>query len=240
MIDDREERFPKHDVGLINKLCTRRFGIGADGLILLQNDPETNFRMVYFNADGRESTMCGNGGRCIVAFAKQLGVIKSEASFMAIDGLHEAIVEDETVSLGMIDVSTVESALSLPFVNTGSPHLVKEVNNVEELNVAVEGKTLREKHSQEGANVNFVTKAGDTLKVRTYERGVEAETYSCGTGVTAVALAMNKDLAHGKYHVPIQTLGGDLAVKFESTPNGFKNIQLVGPATFVYQGSFSC
>ncbi len=240
MIDDREEWFPKENTELIERLCSRRFGIGADGLILLQNHDSSDFRMIYFNADGKESSMCGNGGRCIVAFAKQLGVISHTASFMAIDGLHEASINDHVVALGMIDVAGVKSALDLPFVNTGSPHLVKEVNDVDTLNVETEGKALRQKHSLEGSNVNFVTRVGNAFKVRTYERGVEAETFSCGTGVTAVALALNKDASAGSYDVSIKTLGGDLSIRFEKDKNGFKNIQLVGPTKCVYQGLYVC
>ena len=192
MLDNRTGTFPKEDTTLVNKLCDRRFGIGADGLILLEKSDTVDFTMVYYNADGNESSMCGNGGRCLVAFAKQLKVIKHKATFTAIDGLHHATIKDGVVSLQMIDVTRIESYKSHTFLNTGSPHHIEFVANVDAIDIQKSGKEIRygAPYYDEGTNVNFVEVIdSSTLKVRTYERGVEDETLSCGTGVTAAAIA---------------------------------------------------
>lgn len=242
MIDNRANQFPADDVALINKLCDRKFGIGADGLILLENDTESDFRMVYFNADGNQSTMCGNGGRCTVMFAKQMKVIEDETTFIAIDGLHYATIEDDVVNLQMIDVPTVEEHDSYSFLNTGSPHHVQLVTDLANYDVFTSGRQIRRgaPYFEEGANVNFVEKlATDKFAVRTYERGVEDETLSCGTGVTAVALAMyNNGQATGN-NVTLQTPGGDLGVSFEKSSKGYNHIFLKGKATFVFKGEIS-
>jgi diaminopimelate epimerase len=228
----------------ISFLCNRRFGIGADGLILLELEPGLDFKMVYFNSDGNQSSMCGNGGRCLVAFAKQLKVITDKARFLAIDGLHEATISEEgLVSLKMQDVKTMEVGEAYFYLNTGSPHFVKMVNGLESLDVVAEGKEIRynERFKEEGTNVNFIEKSGEELFVRTYERGVEDETYSCGTGVTAAALvAAVKGLANGKNNCLIHTKGGNLEVTFEKVlEHTFYNIWLKGPAEFVFNGSIS-
>jgi len=228
----------------IRFLCNRRFGIGADGLILLELEPGLDFKMVYYNSDGNQSSMCGNGGRCLVAFAKQLKVIDDKARFIAIDGLHEATISEEGwVSLKMQDVKTMEVGEGYFYLNTGSPHYVKLVSGVEALDVVAEGKGIRynERFNEEGTNVNFIEKSGEELFVRTYERGVEDETYSCGTGVTAAALvAAVKGLANSKNNCLIHTKGGHLEVTFEKVlENTFYNIWLKGPAEFVFNGSIS-
>lgn len=221
-------------------LCHRSFGIGADGLILLELEPGVDFKMVYFNSDGRESSMCGNGGRCITAFAKHLGLIDKEAKFLAIDGLHEARISNGIVSLKMNDVRQVEAGDDYYYLNTGSPHYVQFVEDVQHMNVFEEGRKIRynERFSEEGTNVNFIEKQDDALFVRTYERGVENETLSCGTGVTASALvAALRGLSTEKNSCRIRTLGGDLNVKFEKVlENNFYNIWLEGPATLVFKG----
>lgn len=220
-------------------LCDRRFGIGADGLMLLELEPGVDFEMVYFNNDGNESSMCGNGGRCITAFAKHLGVIGNETKFIATDGLHEAKITNEIVSLKMNDVRQVEIGEDFYFLNTGSPHYVKFVQDVENFDVVSEGKKIRynERFAAEGTNVNFIERKESELFVRTYERGVEGETYSCGTGVTAAALvAALKGVSTDKNNCRIKTLGGDLNVRYEKVlENTFYNIWLEGPARLVFK-----
>lgn len=240
MIDNRRLGFSKNDTKLIAHLCDRKFGIGADGLILLENHPSLDFKMVYFNADGQESTMCGNGGRCLVRFAEFLDIIKNSATFEAIDGLHHAQVIDETfISLQMSDVSDLRKEQGYVFANTGSPHHVQLTENLAALDVFKEGKLLRnDVYGSEGANINFVEIKNDhTFKVRTYERGVEDETLSCGTGVTAVALAMYSTCKTTSQEVTLETPGGDLKVSFEPQDNGYKNIWLTGPALQVFKGT---
>ena len=247
LIDDRanpgrDETFPAANQALVERLCHRRFGIGADGLILLRNDPDYDFRMVYFNADGAEGSMCGNGGRCIVRFAHDLGLFESETRFIAVDGEHVAVVCEEDIFLKMSAVSGIEERDSLTFLNTGSPHVVRFVDDLESLDVVAEGRTIRYHSAFQpgGTNVNFAQVIDDnTLFVRTYERGVEDETYSCGTGVTAVAL-----VAHQQLSMPdpvfIQTLGGNLRVSFNAHPNNqFDNIYLIGPAKRVFAGTIT-
>ncbi|QMW06117.1 diaminopimelate epimerase [Spirosoma foliorum] len=242
LIDDRNETFPASDQALVERLCDRRFGIGADGLILLRNDPQYHFRMVYFNADGAEGSMCGNGGRCIVRFAHDLGLFERETRFLAVDGEHIAFVTEETVSLKMSDVTGIDNRGGLTFLNTGSPHVVQFVDDLESLDVVKEGRAIRydARFQPGGTNVNFVQPIdGGTLFVRTYERGVEDETYSCGTGVTAVAL-----VAHQQLNMPdpvlIKTLGGNLRVSFNAkTQEQFDSIHLIGPAKRVFAGTIT-
>lgn len=242
MIDNRDNTFPNSNTQLVADLCDRKFGIGADGLILLENDDTTDFKMVYYNSDGNPSTMCGNGGRCLVAFAKHLGVISDIATFMAVDGLHHASVDGDIVSLQMQDVVEVHEKQEYQFLDTGSPHHVQLVENIEKIDVPKEGAKLRYGlYGAKGSNINFVTLEGkDSFNVRTYERGVEDETLSCGTGVTAVALAMHKTGKVAGNKVSIKTLGGDLSVHFEKNNNGYKNIHLVGPAKLVFKGEILC
>lgn len=239
MIDNRDLSFPKQNTELVKKMCDRRFGIGGDGLILLEKHPEYDFQMVYYNSDGNESTMCGNGGRCLVAFARFLEVFKEKTIFNAIDGLHEAKINQNIVKLKMIDVQEIKSIEQDYELNTGSPHYVQYVENVEQLNVYQAGYNIRNStaYQKEGINVNFVSKISENeIFVRTYERGVEDETYSCGTGVTASCLTWM--LKFNKKEVSVKTLGGNLKVYAEKTTNGFKNIWLEGPAQQVFEGIF--
>jgi diaminopimelate epimerase len=228
---------------LIEKLCHRRFGIGADGLMLLQSTQGFDFEMVYFNSDGRESSMCGNGGRCIVEYARTIGLVKEKAFFLASDGEHEAQVKPGFISLKMNNVSKVEMGASYSFLNTGSPHYVVFVNDVEHYNVLEKGKEIRynDRFKTDGTNVNFVEKKYNELFVRTYERGVEAETYSCGTGVTAAALVASlKSVSTAQDFCDIKTLGGNLKVKFHKhSDNSFTDVWLEGPATFVFKGEIA-
>lgn len=243
IIDNRDLKFNRADNELVAKLCNRRFGIGADGLMLLQSKAGYDFEMVYYNSDGNESSMCGNGGRCIVEFARILGLLKEKAHFIAIDGKHEAVVKSSFISLKMKDVNEVELNDDFSFLNTGSPHYVAFVKNINSYNVVEEGRKIRtnNRFKIEGTNVNFIEKQVDDLFVRTYERGVEGETYSCGTGVTAAALvAAIKNVSTAKNYCDIKTLGGNLKVKFtKHSDNSFTDVWLEGPATFVFKGEIT-
>jgi diaminopimelate epimerase len=243
LFDDRENLFDHTNTKLIAHLCDRRFGIGADGLMLLRNLKGYDFEMVYFNSDGNPSSMCGNGGRCISRFALDIGAVKkNEVNFMAIDGAHTAIIGPETVKLKMNDVNEIESGADFFYLSTGSPHYVKFTTNVPAMNVVSEGKKIRnsERFIKEGTNVNFVAQDNGGIFVRTYERGVEDETLSCGTGVTASALAAAlKGIASSSEKCAVHTRGGNLSVHFKRDGNHFTNVWLEGPATFVFKGEIS-
>ena len=239
MIDNRQQTFDKNDIKQIAFLCDRRFGVGADGLILIENHDTADFEMVYYNSDGSQS-FCGNGGRCAVAFAKQLGIIENKTAFEAIDGLHHAIINDDIVKLRMHDVETVEKHENHVFLDTGSPHHVQFETNIDDFDIATLGAKIRygSPYNEVGSNVNFVKKiSDDTFAVRTYERGVEAETLSCGTGVTAVALAMNYIGETEKNLIQLNVQGGKLQVSFDEENGSYKNVWLIGPATFVFKGN---
>jgi diaminopimelate epimerase len=237
MIDDRSESFPERNLGLVQKICDRKFGVGADGLILIRNKAGFDFEMIYYNADGSQS-MCGNGARCAVAFSHFLGIIQSNTTFLAIDGPHEAHIESGIVDLKMGAVSSLSNAGKDYFVNTGSPHHVRFVDDVHSYPVVEEGAKIRysDPYSPKGTNVNFVSKINeDEIFVRTYERGVENETLSCGTGVTACALVFGS--RNELRNVKIKTPGGSLSVRFSENADGsFQNIFLVGPAMQVFEG----
>lgn len=240
MIDNRNLVFYKN-TDFIARLCHRRFGIGADGLILLENadKEDEDFRMIYFNADGKEGSMCGNGGRCIVKFAQDLGIVKTTTRFRAVDGIHEAEIKGDLIALKMNDISSFEKGENFFCIDSGSPHYITFVEDTDKVDVYQRGKAIRNSPAfvKEGINVNFVEADGPTHNIRTYERGVEDETYSCGTGVTASALALF--LAQkAESPVKFETLGGNLEVSFESSPEGFTNIKLIGPAEKTFDGSF--
>jgi diaminopimelate epimerase len=228
---------------IIAKLCDRRFGIGADGLMLLQPSDTFDFEMIYMNADGKESSMCGNGGRCIVAFAQYLGIIKNNTTtFKAIDGDHHAVIEaNQTVRLGMSSVNHIERRGGAYYLNTGSPHYVVFVDEVDKVDVLQEGRKIRynDEFAEHGTNVNFVQILNESLlKVRTYERGVEAETFSCGTGVTAAAIAADLKMNCANDSFAIKTLGGDLEVSYQNMNHGefYTNITLAGATQLVFTG----
>lgn len=243
ILDNRQGNLPTLSTGQIEKLCHRRFGIGADGLMILSLREGYDFAMTYYNADGKEGSMCGNGGRCMVKFAYDLGIHRSTYRFIATDGEHEAELDlNGIVRLRMTDVSAVESNLDHYVLNTGSPHFVRFQPEVQSYDVVGEGRDIRnsKKFVQEGINVNFVEVVDDhTIFVRTYERGVEDETYSCGTGVTAAAMmAAHNDT--GFNQVDVQTRGGKLSVEFDKIDEThFRNVWLVGPAQFVFKGEVS-
>lgn len=238
IIDNRDARFtltPEQ----VKFLCDRRFGIGGDGLMLLSTREGYDFEMVYFNADGRESSMCGNGGRCLTRFAFDLGIQKDTYHFLAIDGDHEAIITEQGwVKLKMIDVDAINASHGFSILDTGSPHYVAPTSDVMKLDVYKEGREIRysKEYEARGINVNFVEDLGKKIIVRTYERGVEDETYSCGTGVTAAALVFAHN-DNGFNRIEVQTKGGELAVEFDKTgEHTFENIWLCGPAEFVFEG----
>lgn len=239
IIDNRTQFFPKDDTKLIAQLCDRKFGIGADGLMLLEDHISADFTMVYYNADGNESSMCGNGGRCLVAFAKALSIIKDRAIFEAIDGLHEAMIEGDMVHLNMQNVLDVKVTPAYTFLDTGSPHHVEMVSSVKDVDVKTAGAAIRysDLYGEVGSNINFVEQLADNhFAVRTYERGVEDETLSCGTGVTAVAIAAHKNGLTTSNSIHLDVEGGKLSVSFEKTASGYEDIFLIGPATFVFKG----
>jgi diaminopimelate epimerase len=239
MIDNRDGKYNHLSIKQIQNICNRKFGVGADGLIKLNQKNGFDFEMDYYNSDGSKS-FCGNGARCSTAFAYQLGIRAEEFIFDAIDGAHFASINDSgIVSLKMNDVSIIETIGSDFYAHTGSPHYVRFVNEIETTDVFNEGKAIRysENFYQEGVNVNFVEEKEGFYFVRTYERGVEDETLSCGTGVTACALVIaSRNGMDGQFEIPIKTLGGKLSVKATKENKKYSEVYLIGPAKFVFQG----
>src|SRR5882757_627174 len=240
IIDNREDQIPKLTTKQISRLCNRRFGAGADGLMLLGKKDGYDFEMIYYNADGNESSMCGNGGRCLVKFAYHMGIHRNRYHFLAADGKHEAEIElNGGVKLKMGNVDAVDHHTHYAVLNTGSPHYVKFTSDVNAIDVEEQGSAIRYSKNfvDEGINVNFVeTLDQDSIFVRTYERGVEAETYSCGTGVTAAALVSAHN-DNGFNRVEVKTRGGHLSVEFNKIDDQhFDNIWLCGPAELVFEG----
>ena len=222
-------------------LCDRHFGIGADGLMLLQTEPGYDFKMVYYNSDGNVSSLCGNGSRCITAFAQRLSIIKDKAHFMAADGEHHCLISGKEFALKMNDVNNIEDHKDFVFLNTGSPHVVKWVNNLNDFDVFTEGRKIRRSepfNSNGGTNVNFIEQNSNGISIRTYERGVEGETLACGTGVTAAALvAASLNKATSQTECKVKAMGGNLSVSFQKTGTSFTEIWLKGPAEFVFEGT---
>ncbi len=239
MIDNRSGEWNDLSVSAIQKLCDRRFGIGADGLIKINSISGFDFEVDYYNSDGSKS-FCGNGARCSVAFAHELGITADSVSFMAIDGGHEAVKKDGLVYLKMNNVSEIDTSQNEFVLNTGSPHFIHFTENVADFDIVAYGKQIRysDKYKQEGINVNAIHQLDEhSFEIRTYERGVEDETLSCGTGVTAAALALGaKNGIEGDFEYQVKSQGGDLSVKFTNTNSVFTNIWLIGPAVSVYKG----
>lgn len=235
MIDNQGKSFP-HDITLVSKLCNRRTGIGADGLILIEPHETLDFEMVYFNADGSQS-MCGNGSRCAVNFSKFLGIIDDKTDFLTINGAYHATISDGIVHLNMPDQEAPEQHDDHYFLNNGSPHHIIFVDNAETTTVVEKGASIRysEQYNPDGTNVNFVEIQNEhKVFVRTYERGVEDETLSCGTGITASCLASaDKGVLSP---IAVQSKGGNLEVRFQKSANTFTNIWLIGPAEQVFSG----
>jgi diaminopimelate epimerase len=241
ILDNRDKKYDGLTQKQIEFLCDRRFGVGADGLMLLNMHTDYDFEMKYYNSDGRESSMCGNGGRCLTKFASDVGLVLSDYKFIAIDGEHEATINlDGTVALKMNDVNEVQYNHGNYILNTGSPHFVTMTNDLMHLDVFKKGREIRysEDFRDEGINVNFVqlTEEPDKIIVRTYERGVEDETYSCGTGVTASALVCSHN-DNGFNRVEVQTKGGELSVEYDRIGDSYKNVWLNGPAVRVFEGA---
>lgn len=241
LLDNRDGRYSGLRKEQIAALCDRRFGIGSDGLMLLNSKEGYDFEMKYFNSDGASGSMCGNGGRCIAAFARQCGIGNDELFFVAFDGDHIARISGGEVSIGMNAVSEISRDGDAFVIDTGSPHYVLPVEDAGSMDVFVEGRKVRyaPMYEKKGINVNFVEQA-DACKliVRTYERGVEDETYSCGTGVTASAIAF-AGIDDGSYRFKIETRGGSLEVRYNKQGGLFDDIWLTGPATFVFSGDIN-
>jgi diaminopimelate epimerase len=240
ILDNRKHEYSTLRSDQIRRLCDRRFGIGADGLMMLSEKAGYDFEMRYFNSDGMEGSMCGNGGRCMIKFAYQLGIHRNDYKFWAVDSDYQAEIDtDGIVSLKMKNVDKVIKKHGDFILNTGSPHYVKLVNDVMEEDVYKKGRDIRysKDFEEEGINVNFAEQAGENeIIVRTYERGVEDETYSCGTGVTASALVCYHN-ENGFNEVQVKTLGGTLTVEFDRFDDDrYTNIWLSGPAEKVFDG----
>lgn len=238
VVDNRLNIFPKNNVSIAN-ICNRKFGVGSDGLILIEMSADSQFEMVFYNPDGSQS-LCGNGCRAAIRFAESLNITKEPTVFNAYDGSHKSIIKENTISLQMGSVQYGSKMEGGIFLDTGSPHFVLFVDDVEHIDVFNEGKKWR--HSglfgEGGCNINFVEiKDNNELFVRTYERGVENETLSCGTGVTAAALAASEKGCSSP--LKIKTKGGVLEVNFSTNKNGYENIWLEGPAEHVFSGTIN-
>jgi len=245
IINNIDKQFPDLSVGQIAQICDRRYGIGADGLIFINRSNDSDFEMVYHNSDGNIGSMCGNGGRCAAAFAYAQGIADDKMIFKAFDGLHKVKINSKLVSglgfdisLQLADVSAVDINTNYYFLDTGSPHYVEFVDHLAEFDVVKFGRKTRysEKFHPHGTNVNFAEISEDRVFVRTYERGVENETLSCGTGVTATAIATYYKTAKTK--IDIHTTGGDFKVSFTHKDGKFTNLWLQGPAVKVYNGIY--
>jgi len=236
MIDNRAKIFPKNEINKILQISDRHFGIGADGIILIEDDEKFDFKMIYFNADGSQ-TFCGNGARCAVAFAKHLNIIQHKTTFLAVDGEHFAEIKDDIISLQMINVDDIKVNENFVFMHTGTQHHVEMVNDLDKYPVFENGKKIRNSYDFPGSNVNFVQQLNDTtFRVRTYEKGVEDETLACGTGVTAVAIAMHKTKKTNSNSISLPVEGGNLEVSFDEKNGSYTNVFLKGPAQFVFKG----
>ena len=241
LLNNRYNTYSALTTAQIQLLCDRHFGIGADGLMLLESLQGFDFKMVYFNSDGRQSTMCGNGGRCIIRFANDQKIVGERTQFLAVDGPHDGVVNNNgTISLKMIDVLGVEQVGADYVLQTGSPHYVVFVDDADAISIVEEARKIRynERFKSEGINVNFVQVLNDNeIYVRTYERGVEDETLSCGTGVVASVLAFIAKKQSSSQEIGVKTKGGNLSVKFTKTETQFTGVWLTGPAVKVFEGS---
>jgi diaminopimelate epimerase len=239
VIDDRKNNI-EINPWLIEKLCNRNFGIGGDGLILIKESKSTDFEILHYTSDGNLGSLCGNGSRCAISFAYKNKIIGKKTRFDAFDGIHNAeIINDNLVKMEMkINSDIIENEYGT-WLDTGSPHLVIEKDNTDELDVNLLASSIRynEYYKKEGVNVNFIEKvSNETFKIRTYERGVENETLACGTGSTASAICMNYLGKTQSNNITMKCRGGDLKVEFISNDNLFSDISITGPAKFVFEG----
>mgnify|MGYP006273841865 CR=1 FL=1 len=238
IVDDTKEGIIEFTESDIATICHRRFGVGADGLIIIRKSEEADFYMVYYNSDGKEGTMCGNGGRCAVQFAHDIGLIGEQTTFKAIDGFHEAdVIQKDQINLKMQPVSEIKETPFGLFTDTGSPHLVIEVDDLHQCDVAKEGERIRrdEYFMPNGVNVNFYKVIGNVIHLRTFERGVEAETLACGTGSIATAIIAAQKKQINEKPITVLTQGGPLIISFEKNEK-YQNVWLKGQATKVFEG----
>ncbi|MFI5203239.1 MAG: diaminopimelate epimerase [Flavobacteriales bacterium] len=239
LVDDRKNVFPESNLALITRMCHRKWGVGSDGLILIKNSKEADFEMVFFNPDGSKS-FCGNGSRSAVVFAHSLGIITNTCTFRAIDGIHSGVIHGSEVTIHMNDVKEINNVSDSEFfIHTGSPHFIRYVKNVDEININEQAVAIRyaDAYKPGGTNVNFVEEIPAGISMRTYERGVEGETLSCGTGVTAAGLSyLFKYKKEGT--VNVTTKGGQLQVKATKKSDGFSDITLTGPVQLVFSGNY--
>jgi diaminopimelate epimerase len=242
IVDDRREIFEINNNLMIKTICDRRYGVGADGLILLRNHAQYDFEMIYFNADGFLGSMCGNGGRCIVDFAKSLSIFDNDCFFLAADGLHYASWDHQNVSLKMNNVKEIECNAEFSFLDTGSPHYIELVENLDSVDVYKKGSEIRnnDRFKKEGTNVNFIELKDGILHIRTFERGVEYETLACGTGAVASVLALHKWGVEFQKPLNVNAKGGELKVDFKFENGLYSDVFLIGPAKSVYRGNIEC
>ena len=246
IIDNRGLTFQKKNKSLIQNICDRKKGVGADGLILLENHDELDFSMIYFNADGSESGFCGNGSRCITHLSNNLNIINDNAKFNAIDGIHESKITNGRISVKMNDILKSEifkynDKYSTTFVDTGSPHLIRIYENIDSIDIVKEARELKLIYSEytDGLNINFCQISDSKIKLRTYERGVEDETLSCGTGAVASAVFLKDSGLVSNDKVEILMKGGLLCVELNKEKNLFSDIWLSGEVNMVFKGVYN-
>ena len=227
----------------VKAICDRRTGVGADGLIMVLPSEKYAFRMKYYNCDGHESTFCGNGGRCIAAFACEEGMCPQHLEYEAVDGIHKALLTKNSdnefmVSITMRDIESYDLTDLRLLINTGSPHYVTRIGSLKDFDVRKYGAEIRNDKSisADGVNVDFMEIIDNQYYIRTFERGVEDETLACGTGVTASAIAAG--LWYGGDNIDIKTTLATLNVRFKKSGNSIKDIVLSGPATHVFDGFY--
>ena len=246
IIDNRELTFQKNNITLIQNICDRKKGVGADGLILLENHHELDFSMIYFNADGSESGFCVNGSRCITHLANNLDLIKENAVFNAIDGVHESRIINGNISVKMNDISKsnifrYNDSFNTTFIDTGSPHLIRNYINIDDIDIVKEARVLKLKYLEykQGLNINFCEISKSKFKLRTYERGVEDETLSCGTGAVASAIFL-RDLGLVDFDkIEIVMKGGMLSVEIKNDETKYYEIWLTGSVKMVFKGVYN-